>query len=107
MKKIMAKNFKKPTHKQKRISFSLKTKLDQDIMRQELDEYVMKKMKAKLKSPGPDGIPYKFIQTLWKELRPLVFRIMEWIFENKVMPKSIPEGLIVFLPKKRKRQVGN
>ena len=100
--KLMAKNFKKPTHKQKRITYSLKSKLDQDITKQELDEYVMRKMKAKLKSPGPDGIPYEFVQTLWKEIRIIIFKILEWFFKNKKMPKSVPEGLIVFLPKKGK-----
>ena len=98
----MAKNFKKATHKQKRISYSLKTKLDQDQTKHKLDEYVTKKLKAKLKSPGPDGVPYEFMLVMWKEIRSLVFRMIEWFFRNKVMPKSILEGQIVFLPKKGK-----
>ena len=100
--KMMAKNFKKQTHKQKRISYSLKTKLEQDPTRHELDEFVTKKLKAKLKSPGPDGIPYEFVTVMWKEIRSLVFRMIEWFFVNKTMPRNVPEGLIVFLPKKGK-----
>ena len=63
---------------------------------------MLTKLKAKFKSPGPDGIPYEFIQGMWKEIRTLVFRIINWIFTNRTMPNEIPEGLIVFLPKKGK-----
>ena len=35
--KIMARNFKRVSHKQKRISYSLKTKLEQDPTKHELD----------------------------------------------------------------------
>ena len=76
--------------------------MEQDPTRHELDEFVTKKLKAKLKSPGPDGIPYEFVTVMWKEIRSLVFRMIEWFFTNKTMPKSVPEGLIVFLPKKGK-----
>ena len=63
---------------------------------------MLKKLKIKLKSMGPDGIPYEFFNILWKDLRWLVFRVLDWIFTSKNMPESLPEGLNVFLPKKGK-----
>ena len=100
--KAEAKNFKKRTFKQKRITANQREKLEQKISIQEVDEYVLKKLKIKLKSPGPDGIPYEFFNILWKDLRWLVFRVLDWIFTSKNMLESLPEGLIVFLPKKGK-----
>ena len=79
-----------------------KDKLEQKLTPHELDEYVMKKLKIKMKSPGPDGIPYEFFISLWKEIRVLIFRIINWILITKKMPEALPEGLIVFLPKKGK-----
>ena len=55
-----------------------------------------------MKSPGPDGIPYELFNIMWKEIRTLIFRIINWMFKNKSMPEELPEGLIVFLPKKGK-----
>ena len=100
--KLAAKNFKKKNFKQKRISTKQKEKLDRDLTIQEVDEFVTKKLKTKMKSPGPDGVPYEFFVKIWKEIRTLVFRIINWIFETKKMPNNLPEGLIVFLPKKGK-----
>ena len=100
--KDVAKNFKKRTYRQKRITNKMKGELEQDITIQEIDKYVAKKLKSKMKSPGPDGIPYEFFNTMWKEIRTLVFRIINWMFKNKSMPEELPEGLIVFLPKKGK-----
>ena len=80
----------------------MKEKLEQDITIQELDIYVTKKLKIKMKSPGPDDIPYELFNTIWKEIRVLIFRIVNWMFKNKTMPEQLPEGLIVFLPKKGK-----
>ena len=100
--KIAAKNFKKKNFKQKRITTKQKEKLDQDLSIHEVDEYVTKKLKIKMKSPGPDGVPYEFFIKTWKEIRTLVFRIINWILETKKMPNNLPEGLIVFLPKKGK-----
>ena len=96
------KNFKKRSFKQKRITTKQKDKLEQDLAIHEVDEYVTRKLKIKMKSPGPDGIPYEFFVSMWKEIRVLVFRIINWILDTKKMPKSLPEGLIVFLPKKGK-----
>ena len=100
--KVTAKNFKKKTFRQKRIMNNMKEKLEQDITIQELDSFVNKKLKSKMKSPGPDGIPYELFNIMWKEIRRLIFKIVNWIFKNKIMPEELPEGLIVFLPKKGK-----
>ena len=100
--KRAAKNFKKRNYKQSRLSTKQKEKLDLELTMHEVDDYVIKKLKSKMKSPGPDGIPYEFFVKTWKEIRTLVFRIISWIFEKKKMPKNMPEGLIVFLPKKGK-----
>ena len=98
--KVTAKNLKKRTFRQKRITNNMKEKLEQHVTIQELDSYVNKKLKSKMKSPGPDGIPYELFNIMWKEIRRLIFRIVNWIFKNKIMPEDLPEGLIVFLPKK-------
>ena len=71
--KVAAKNFKRVTYKQKRINNALKNKMDQKITKHELDEYVTKNLNTKLKSPGPDGIPYEFITGLWNEIRTIIF----------------------------------
>ena len=34
----------------------------------------------------------------------LIYAIIRWVFKNKIMPETLPEGLIVFLPKKGKDQ---
>ena len=100
--KAAAKNFKKRTYRQKRITNKIKENLEQDVTIQEIDVYVTKKLKTRIKSPGPDGIPYEFFNAMWKGIRVLIYRIVNWIFKNKTMPEELPEGLIIFLPKKEK-----
>ena len=88
----------------KKVTNSMRYKMDEDITIEELDKYVKSHLNKKLKSPGPDGIPYEFILTLWSDLRRLIYNIIRWMFKNKIMPEKLPEGLIVFLPKKGKDQ---
>ena len=96
---IAAKNFKKRTHKQRRITNNQKEKLEQKLSLHEIDDYILKKLKVKMKSLGPDGIPYEFFNVLWKEIRSLVYRIMDWIFTSKKMPESMFNSQILFQTK--------
>ena len=100
--KIAANKFKKRSYKQNKLTAKLKDNLEKKISMHEMDDFVLKKLKIKLKSPGPDGLPYEFYSVFWKEIRILVSRIIDWIFTVNEMPDSLPEGLIVFLPKKGK-----
>ena len=97
-------NIKRSHMRIKKVTNSMRYKMDEDITIEELDKYVKNHLNKKLKSPGPDGIPYEFIITLWPDLRRLIFNIIKWMFRNKTMPEKLPEGLIVFLPKKGKDQ---
>ena len=101
--KVAEKNFKKKSHKQKRITTGQKNKLEQKISMHEVDEYVLRKLKIKLKSPGPDGIPYEFFNVLWKEIRMLVFRIIDWVFTTKKNARSSTGGVDSFLTEERER----
>ena len=97
-------NIKRSHMRNKKVTNSMRYAMDEDITIKELEKYLKSHLNKKHKSPGADGIPYEFLIMLWVDLRRLIYNIIKWIFKNKIMPEKIPEGLIVFLPKKGKDQ---
>ena len=84
---------------EKKLSNNQKKDLEKDVDETEIDKYVRLKLKKEGKAPGPDGIPYAFIYKFWPTLKKLISKIVMLTLNHKIMPKSLPEGLVIFLPK--------
>jgi exonuclease III len=51
------------------------------------------------KSPGMDGITYEFYKYFWKELSPLLLRVINISLEEGQLPTSMYKGIIILVPK--------
>ena len=51
------------------------------------------------KSPGPDGINFKFIKTFWNLIKPDVLRFLDEFHINGIIPRGCNALLIVLIPK--------
>ena len=84
---------------EKKLSNDQRNDLEKDVDENEIDKYVKLMLKKEGKAPGPDGIPYSFIYKFWPSLKKLVSKIVMFTLNYKIMPKTLPEGLVIFLPK--------
>ena len=96
------KNINPPINSEKKLSGNQRADLDKPITEEEIENYVKKKLKKEGKAPGPDGIPYIFVYKFWPHLKRLINTIITKVMNNKIMPNSLPEGLVIFLPKNGK-----
>ena len=83
----------------KKLSNDQKNELEKEVDENEIDRYVRLKLKKEGKAPGPDGIPYVFIYKYWPSLKKLISKIVMLTLNQRIMPKTLPEGLVIFLPK--------
>ena len=96
------KNINPPYKSEKKLSTHQRTVLEKEVTEEEISKYVKSKLKKEGKAPGPDGIPYVFIYKFWPQLRKIITKIIMTVMNNKLMPISLPEGLVIFLPKSGK-----
>ena len=98
------KNINTQKMSKKSLSNSQKKSLEKPVDEQEVEKYVKSKLNKEGKAPGPDGIPYTFIYKFWPNVRGLVNKIVLTILNQNIMPETLPEGLVIFLPKPGKNQ---
>ena len=51
------------------------------------------------KSPGPDGINFKFIKSFWNVIKPDVLRFLDEFYVNGMFPKGCNASFIALIPK--------
>ena len=51
------------------------------------------------KSPGPDGINFKFIKRFWHILKPDVLRFLDEFYVTGIFPRGCNASFIVLIPK--------
>ena len=51
------------------------------------------------KSPGPDGLNFKFIKQFWKLLKPDIIRFLDEFHVNGIFPKDCNESFIALISK--------
>ena len=51
------------------------------------------------KSPGPDGLNFKFIKQFWQILKPDVLRFIDEFHANGVIPRGANASFITLIPK--------
>ena len=51
------------------------------------------------KSPGPDGLNFKFIKKFWQVIKPDVLRFLNEFYVNGIFPKGCNASFIVLIPK--------
>ena len=57
------------------------------------------------KSPGPDGINFKFIKSFWHIIKPDVLRFLDEFYVNGTFPRGCNASFIVLIPKVMNPQV--
>ena len=93
------KNIKPQIDSNKRLSNGQKSALEKPVEENEIEKYVKLKLKKEGKAPGPDGIPYIFLHKLWLNVKTIVNTIVMTVLNDNIIPESLPEGLVIFLPK--------
>ena len=56
------------------------------------------------KSPGPDGINFKFIKRFWSILKPDILRFLDEFYVNGIFPRGSNASFIVLIPKVKNPQ---
>ena len=51
------------------------------------------------KSPGPDGLNFKFIKKFWKIIKPDILRFLDGFYVNGIFPKGGNASFIALIPK--------
>ena len=51
------------------------------------------------KSPGPDGLNFKFIKKFWQTLKPDIIRFLDEFYVNGIFPKGCNASFIALIPK--------
>ena len=51
------------------------------------------------KSPGPDGVNFKFIKQFWQLLKPDILRFIDEFHVNGVFPRGCNASFITLIPK--------
>lgn len=51
------------------------------------------------KSPGPDGLNFKFIKKFWQTLKPDILRFLDEFYVNGIFPKGCNASFIALIPK--------
>ena len=51
------------------------------------------------KSPGPDGLNFRFIKKFWKELKPDFLRFLAEFYVNASFPKGLNSSFMALIPK--------
>ena len=59
------------------------------------------------KSPGPDGLNFKFIKSFWHTIKPDVLHFLDEFYVNGRFPKGCNASFIALIPKKADPQVQN
>ena len=90
------KNINPPVDSGKKLSARQRSTLENPVIDEEIDKCVRRKLKKEGKAPGPDGIPYIYIYKFWPQLRYLISKIITIVMNNKIMPKNLPDGLVIF-----------
>ena len=51
------------------------------------------------KSPGPDGLNFKFIKQFWNSIKPDILRFLDEFHVNRIFPKGLNASFIALIPK--------
>ena len=51
------------------------------------------------KSPGPDGLTFKFIKQFWNIIKPDVMRFLDEFYVNGIFPKGSNASFLALIPK--------
>ena len=92
-------NIKPPIDGRKRLSNGKKSALEKPVDENEIEKHIKLKLKKEGKAPGPDRIPYIFLYKFWTNIKNIVNTIVTTVLNDNIIPESLPEGLVIFLPK--------
>ena len=96
----------------KKIEFQMEgesdVRIDEELKSQQEQPFTAENVASATKSlknektPGPDGIPVDLYKIMWKYIKDPLMNMIEYCYEQKIMPVTTIEGVLNLIPKPKK-----